>query len=444
MEKQRMRKSLVVALASATLGIVSPFIQAQTIDEAIKETMETNPMVLFDATRRLTDEQQVRIEESGYYPKVDLLLGYGYEWTDNASTAPEEEDMSRREATLSAKQMLYDGYATKSRVDSAESAASSSAMALLATSEDTALSVTRVYLDVLRYQQLLELTNENMEAHQATYDSIKRRFDTGVGSQSDLQQAEARLALASSNKIVAEGNLWEAEINFERVVGHPPVDLQMPTDKCCTHLPSTADDAVAIALTEHPALLAAIAQHESALAQENVARAAFHPTLHLELSASSNHGVDASDFQEDEALAMLRARYNAYNGGADSARVQQLEHLSQAQRASAIAVQRELKANARASWNRLNNIYQQQEQLEKHSLSSSETRNAYMRQFEIGQRTLLDLLDSENEYFTARSNEINGTFDEWYARYRLLAHVGKLLKAMEVSPDFEKVSLAAQ
>ncbi|WP_432698436.1 TolC family outer membrane protein [Marinobacterium sp. YM272] len=443
MDKQRMRKALVVALAGATLGIVSPLTQAQTIDEAITETMETNPLVLFDATRRLTDEQQVKIAKSGYYPKADLLLGYGYEWTDNAGTAPDSEDMNRREATLSASQMLYDGYATKSRVDAAESTASSSALALLATSEDTALSVTRVYLDVLRYQQLLDLTNENLEAHRDTYNSIKRRFDSGFGSESDLQQAEARLALASSNKVVADGNLWEAEINFERVVGHPPEDLQMPTDKCCTYLPSTPEDAVAIALTEHPALLAAIARHESALAQENVARSAFHPTLHLELSASSNHGVDASDFREDEALAMLRARYNAYNGGADSARVKQLEHLSKAQRASAIAVQRELKANARSSWNKLNNIYQQQEQLERHSLSADETRKAYWRQFEIGQRTLLDLLDSENEYFTARSDEINGMFDEWYARYRLLAHVGKLMEAMEVSPDFEKVSLAA-
>lgn len=444
MNKQRMRSTLLAAAIGGSLGIATLPVAAQTIDEAITETMETNPLVLFDATRRLTDEQQIKIATAGYRPTADLTLGYGYEWTDNSSTAPDDDEMDRREATLSIGQMLYDGYATKSRVDAAESTASASALTLLATSEDTALSVTQVYLDVLRYQQLLTITEENLQTHQQTYDKIKRRYDSGLGSESDLQQAQARLALASSNKVVAEGNLWEAEINFERVVGHPPVDLQMPTDKCCTHLPSTADDAVAIALTEHPALLAAIAQHESAMAQVNVARAAFHPTLDLEISRSYYNGVDASDFQEDELLAMLRARYNAYNGGADSARVKQLEHLSQAQRASAIAVQRELKANARSSWDRLNNIHQRLPQLERHVASSEETRNAYQRQFDIGQRTLLDVLDSENEYFTARSDAINGTMDEWYGRYRLLAHVGKLLEAMEVSPDFEQVNLAAQ
>ncbi|MBR9885716.1 MAG: TolC family outer membrane protein [Oceanospirillales bacterium] len=442
MNKQWMRKTLCCALAGGTLSLLPFTVSAQTINEAIEETMETNPQVLFSATRSKTDEQQVSIAKSGYYPKVDLTIGYGYEWTDNTGT--QDTDMTRRENSIQASQMLYDGYATKSRVDSAESGAQASALDLAATSEDMALKVTEVYLDVLRYQQLLQLTRENLEAHQATHDRIKQRFESGLGNQSDYQQAQARLALANSNMVVAEGNLWEAEINFERVVGHPPKDLVMPEDDCCTHLPSTPDDAVAIALTSHPALLAAIARHESSMAQENIARAAFHPRLDLELSAATNHGVDGKNYSEDEALAMLRMRYNAYNGGADSARVAQLEHLSKAQRASVIKVQRELKADAFSSWNKLKNIYDTQPQLERHASSAAETRQAYTRQFDIGQRSLLDLLDTENEYFTARSDEINGVFDEWYARYSLLADVGKLLLAMQVAPDFDKVELAGQ
>jgi len=442
MNRQWMRKTLYCALAGGTLGLLPFAVSAQTINEAIEESMETNPQVLFSATRSKTDQQQIGIAKSGYYPKVDLTLGYGYEWTDN--TSADDTEMTRRESSIRASQMLYDGYATKSSVDSAESGAQASTLDLAATSEDMALKVTEVYLDVLRYQQLLTLTQESLEAHQATYDRIRKRYESGLGNQSDLQQAQGRLALANSNLVVAEGNLWEAQINFERVVGHAPEDLSMPEDDCCTYLPSTPEDAVSIALTTHPALLAAIARHESSLAQENVARAAFHPRLDLELSAAGNHGVDGSDFTEDEMLAMLRMRYNAYNGGADSARVEQLEHLSKAQRASVLKVQRELKADAYASWNKLKNIYDTQPQLERHANSAAETRTAYTRQFEIGQRSLLDLLDTENEYFTARSNEIHGEFDEWFARYRLLADVGKLLLAMQVSPDFDKVELAGQ
>ncbi|GGB78473.1 channel protein TolC [Marinobacterium zhoushanense] len=442
MNREWMRKTLCFALASGTLSLMPFTASAQTINEAIEETMETNPQVLFSATRSKTDAQQIGIAKSGYYPKVDLTVGYGYEWTDNAST--EDTDMTRRENSIRATQMLYDGYATKSSVDSAESGAQASVLDLAATSEDMALKVTEVYLDVLRYQQLLTLTQESLDAHQATHDRIKQRYDSGLGTQSDLQQAQSRLALAKSNMVVAEGNLWEAAINFERVVGHPPKDLVMPEDDCCTYLPSTPEDAVTIALTTHPALLAAIARHESSLAQENIARAAFHPQLDLELSAATNHGVDGKNYTEDEMLAMLKMRYNAYNGGADSARVEQLQHLSKAQRASVLKVQRELKADAFSSWNKLKNIYDTQPQLERHAKSAAETRSAYTRQFDIGQRSLLDLLDTENEYFTARSAEIHGTFDEWYARYRLLADVGKLLLAMQVSPDFDSVELAGQ
>lgn len=442
MNRQWMRKTLYSTLAGGVLGLLPLAVGAQTINEAIEETMESNPQVLFSATRTKTDEQQIRIAKSGYYPKADLTLGYGYEWSDNASAR--DSDMTRRESGITASQMLYDGYATKSSVDAATSGSQASILDLAATSEDMALKVTEVYLDVLRYRQLLDLTKENLDAHQTTRDRIKQRYESGLGSQSDLQQAEARLALANSNMVVAEGNIWEANINFERVVGHPPKDLVMPTDDCCTHLPSTPEDAVTIALTAHPALLAAIARHESSLAQENIARAAFHPRLDLEFSAASDDGADGSDYTEDEALAILRMRYNAYNGGADSARVAQLEHLSKAQRADIIRVQRQLKADASSSWNKLKNVYDTQPQLEKHAKAAAETRTAYTRQFEIGQRSLLDLLDTENEYFTARSDEIHGVFDEWYARYNLLADVGKLLLAMQVSPDYDKVELAGQ
>ncbi len=445
MNKQRMMLTLKRSLLVTALCVAHSTVWAETLVEAVSETMTTHPEVLFSATRKQTLAQQVSIAEAGYYPKADLTLGYGYEWTDNAATndnSPYNNEMIRREAGITASQMLYDGYATKSRVDAAESGVEAGSNDLNATSEDVALRVSQVYLEVLRRQQLLELTRSNNQAHQETYDRIKRRYDSGLGSAADLEQARGRLALANSNLIAAEGNLWEAEINYERVVGHRPLDLQMPADKCCVHMPSTPEDAVKIALTEHPALLAAFARHEQAMAQTNGAKAAFHPRLDLELGADHNHGVDGDNFREEDAYAMLRARYNAYRGGADSARVEQMQYLSDAQREEIRKLQWELEANARSSWTQLNKAFETLPQLERHAKAAERTRTAYRRQFDIGQRSLLDLLDSENEYFTANSDHINGVFDEWYARYRLLAHVGKLLKALEVSPDFETISVA--
>lgn len=440
MNTQRMLQTLRHTLLFGALCAVQPSAWAETLVDAVSHTLATHPQIHLDDNRKQSLIQQVNIARSGYYPKADLNLGYGYEWTESAATAPGDAEMTRREAGVSAKQMLYDGYATKSAVDAAEAGVRAGDRSLYATSEATALRVAQVYLDVLRQQQLLQLTRDNHAAHEMTYDRIKRRYDSGLGNQADLQQASARLALANSNLVAVEGNLWEAEIRYQRVVGHKPMDLQMPAEKCCTYLPATPEDAVTLALHEHPALLAAYNRHEAALAEVNGARAAFHPRLDLELGASRDHDVDGVEGRSEEAYAMLRARYNAYRGGADTARVAQLEHLSMAEREAARQLQWEVEADARSSWNTLNSVFQRLPQLERHARAASETREAYRRQFDIGQRSLLDLLDSENEYFTAHADRTNGEFDEWYARYRLLAHVGKLLTALEMKPDFETIS----
>lgn len=439
MNTQRMLKTLGHTLLFGALCAAQPSAWAESLVDAVSHTLTTHPQIHLDTNRKQSLQQQVEIARGGYYPKMDLNLGYGYEWSENTGTAPGDTDMTRREAGIRASQMLYDGYATKSAVDAAEAGARAGDRSLTATSEATALRVAQVYLDVLRQQYLLQLTRDNHAAHQQTYDRIKQRSESGMGSLADLQQASARLALANSNLITAEGNLWEAEIRYERVVGHKPVDLQMPTDKCCTHLPASAEDAVTLALQEHPALLAAYNRHEAALAEVNGAKAAFHPQLDLELGANRNNNVDGVEGRNNDAYAMLRARYNAYRGGADTARVAQLEHLSEAEREAARQLQWEVEADARSSWDRLNNLLQRLPQLERHSKAAGETRTAYQRQFDIGQRSLLDLLDSENEYFTAQSDRTHGEFDEWYARYRLLAHVGKLLEALEVKPDFDTI-----
>ncbi len=440
MNMQRMLQTLRHTLLLGALCAAQPNAWAETLVDAVSHTLATNPQIHFDSNRKQALTQQVDIARSGYYPRADLSLGYGYEWSENASTAPGDEEMTRREAGLSASQMLYDGYATKSAVEAAEAGVRAGDRSIYATSEATALRVTQVYLDVLRQQQLLQLTRDNHAAHEMTYDRIKRRYDSGLGSLADLQQASARLALANSNLVTVEGNLWESEIRYERVVGHKPRDLQLPAEKPCTFMPATEEDAVTLALHEHPALLAAYNRHEAALAKVNGARAAFHPRLDLELGASSDQDVDGVDGRSDQAYAMLRARYNAYRGGADTARVAQFEHLSEAEREAARQLQWEVEADARSSWNTLNNLFQRLPQLERHTRAASETRTAYRRQFEIGQRSLLDLLDSENEYFTAHTDHANGDFDEWYARYRLLAHVGKLLTALEMKPDFDTIS----
>jgi adhesin transport system outer membrane protein len=148
-------------------------------------------------------------------------------------------------------------------------------------------------------------------------------------------------------------------------------------------------------------------------------------------------------YKNNDAYAMLRLKYNLYNGGTDKARV--AERRIQEMEASEIMnrTRRQVEESTRLSWNSLLTSSDRLPKLKAHADATEQTRDAYAKQFNIGQRTLLDLLDSENELYTARSNYIDGQYVELFARYRLLADMGKLVEALGVAPREEaKVVMA--
>lgn len=410
---------------------------AQSLKETVEQTMGTSPDVLIDVHRRLSADQTVEQAKGGYYPKVDAALGIGREWSENISTRPGSDTLTRREAGLTLSQMLYDGYATKNAVERAEARVAAAASQVGDTTERIGLRAVEVYLEVLRRQELLALTQNNLEAHEKTFEQIKLRTDSGVGRQADLEQAQARLALAQANLASAEANLREARINFERVTGHPPQSLDAAGEVSCDLFELSVDDTIAAAFASNPALKVAIANYEGALAQERQASAPFKPRLDLELGTSANDNLDGVDYKNNDAYAMLRMKYNLYRGGSDEARVRETRFLNQEALATVDKTRREIEESTRLSWNALETAKERIPRLKAHADATQLTREAYAKQFSVGQRTLLDLLDSENELYTARANYIDGQYQERFAQYRLMADAGRLLETLGVAPREE-------
>ena len=416
-------------LAAALIALLSTSAQSKPLKQTIAETLESHPQQLRAVERHAASLEMVEMDEAGYRPTLDLSAGIGRE---RAFRSSDNDWYTRREAGLSATQMLYDGYETKSRVDASSAGARAQEARSAEQAEVLGLEVATVYLDVIRQRQLLESTKNNLAAHQDTFNKISRRAQMGVGSKADETQARGRLALANYNLSVVEGNLWESEINFERVVGYKPGDLEMPADDCCTHLPYTAEDARYVAIMEHPRFAAAVADHESSLGQVGVAKSAMHPKVFLELDYTSNKGANGVAEREQTLSAMVRARQNVYRGGSDEARIAANEHLAGVARAQGEKDRRDLEADAQIAWYDLESIYLQIPEFERRQTEAQATRDAYAQQFNIGQRSLLDLLDSENELFSANNELISAKIDEQLARYTLLARVGRLLEFMEL------------
>lgn len=424
---------LFCAVAGALMGATGA--SAQTLNEAVEQTIKTNPEVLIDANRRLAVDQEIDQAKGGYRPKIDLTAGWGWEWSENVSTRPGSDNLTRAESALTLTQMLYDGFGTRSEVERHTARSQSAAYKVAGTSEQIGLRAVEVYLDVVRRQELLNLTQANLEAHERVYEQIKLRSESGVGRRADLEQAQARLSLAQANLASAEANLREAKIQFQRVVGDVPGGLERPGIP--QGMPASDDEAIAVAVSNHPLLRSAAADIEATRAQTRAGESLLRPRVDLELGTSWNNNLDGVDYKNNDAYAMLRFRYNLYRGGTDQARVAQRRIETQA----AIEVQnktrREVEESTRLSWNALQTSLDRLPKLKAHADATEQTRDAYAKQFNIGQRTLLDLLDSENELYTARSNYIDGQFVEMFARYRLLADMGQLVSSLGVTPREE-------
>ncbi|MBE9526067.1 MAG: TolC family protein, partial [Proteobacteria bacterium] len=197
---------------------------AQTLTEAIEQTIKTNPEVLEEAYRKLASDSTIAQAQAGYYPKIDLAVGTGWESTDSPTTrangSHKNKHLNRDEASLNLSQMLFDGFAVKSQVDRSQSLVESAAYQVANSSERLSLRAINVYLATLQDRELLEITQGNFDAHEQTHDQITLRSESGVGSKADIDQSQGRLSLAQANLLAAHGNLEDSQSNFQRVIGN--------------------------------------------------------------------------------------------------------------------------------------------------------------------------------------------------------------------------------
>jgi adhesin transport system outer membrane protein len=418
---------------------------ADTLQEAVDATVKTNPDVLAATHERQAVSKEVDQARAGYYPTLDLAVGTGWEMTDNPSTRGSgrgEVHLNRDEASLNMRQMLFDGLETKNEVARQEARTNSRSFGVYSSAENTALDAVLAYHNVLRQQKLVELAQTNLEAHERTHDQIMLRAERGVGRKADMEQSLGRLALAEANLKAEQANLRDAETAYIRVVGMSPESLSLP-DSPISQIPQSQDEAIAMALDNHPTLRLASYDVESAQAQHATAKAPFYPDLHLEVGTRADHDIDGIEGKDKDITAMLRLRYNLFNGGRDTARREETASLINQATEIRNNTHRQVEESVRLSWNAWQTLKSQKPAREQHVQSSEKARDAYQQQFSLGQRTLLDLLDSENEVFRARTALVNTQYDELYAMYRILNSMGVLLQSLEVELPEAAATIAA-
>jgi adhesin transport system outer membrane protein len=412
----------LVALSSApTLG--------QTLEQAIAITLASNPEIKASFNEYQSYVERSNISSGDYLPNLDLNAGIGHEAINPVNG--NDTDLTRKELTLRLTQLIWDGNQTINDIDRTSAEAESMRWQLIADAQDKALEVTEIYLDATKAYEILSLSEKNLAIHKEIYRNIKRRADQGIDSTADLTQIETRLARAHGNLLAAQNNMVDTHTQFTRIVGQGPMGLIFPrADQ--TAIPLTLQDAVKLANDAHPVIGVAMADVDAARFQYKQAKGKNLPTFSIDVAQSWYDDADGIEGNSDEFTAMLRVSYNLLNGGSDMAQIDQMAYILNQTKDLRDKAYRSVEESLRLAWSALDLTVQQKEFLADQVDSAAKTVTGYEKQFLIGQRTLLDLLNMENELFEARKDYIDAKYDEQLAKYRVLNSTGTLLESLLV------------
>lgn len=433
-----MNKALVLPLVSG-IALACQIAQAQptangdALREAAQRAISSNPEVTsrFNAFKAAVDE--VDVARGAFLPRVDLQAGAGRTRDRLTSRAPADQNLSNTGLALSATQLLWDGLGTRNQVQQLDHARLTRYFEFLDSSDQTALQAVQSYVDVARSRALVKLAEDNYVQHRQVVDQIQSRVKAGVSRGVDLEQAAARLALAESNLLIETSNLHDMVERYQRVVGSaPPVMMALPRN-LNTGLPATPAAMLEQATRRNAAIAAAVENYRSAEAQTRSRESAYQPRVEAQVRAGAGHNFDGVQYQKRDATASLTLNWNLYAGGSDRARIRQATNLlSQAGDLRDKAC-RDTRQTAAIAFNDTRKLVDQISYLDRNVLSTEKARDAYRQQFDIGQRSLLDVLNAENELYTARRALANAEHDQVLSHARAQAASTNLVNSLGLS-----------
>jgi adhesin transport system outer membrane protein len=418
------------ATSPATTGSITSAAAASapagSLQSIITKVVSSNPEVQakYHAFKASAYEQGVA--RGGFFPKVDAIgtLRAQEELTPNVNNTQTPD----AQAQLVIKQMLFDGFGTSAEVKRLDRASRVRYFELLSAMQNAALETTTTYNDLIRYRQSVKYAQENYTAHKQITDRIKDRVGAGVGRRVDMDQATGRLALAEANLLTESTSLQNATAKYQRLVGElPPVELTDP-DYYKDGVDETATKALTTAYQKNPDLIAALENIEAGKHEIDNRRAKYYPRA--DAQGTANLGV--SDNGKNSTLAAdnasLIVSMNLFNGWSDRSAIEQSKQKLNSAEDLKNKVCLDTRQILTIAYNDTQQLPGQLSYRNQHQMSIAKARDAYQKQYDIGQRTLLDLLDTENEYFQARKAYTNTEQDLHNAYARTYAAEGELLQ----------------
>lgn len=413
------------------VGLAAPA-SALTLEDAIIYVLETNPDIQAAESNKQAIEFELDRAKAFRTPKFSLEGWAGSSRDFGYSEAAADDAIEGYELSARITQTLFDGWETRSEIERQAYRIDAAALRVLERSEFLALEATRLYADVLRMRQQVSLARENIGYHRDVVGRLRGAFENGVVGPGDVLQGEERLLVAEDVLLEFELELADTEALFLEVVGIAPEGLgSVPS--IAGAVPGSLDQALSIARRTNPQIRFLQADVGAAEAQaRRVAHNRF-PTLDLEIEGRYGEDVEGFEGRVNELKGGLRLRYE-FQGGANRAdRQEQVRRINES-RAQLLSQTRLVEREMRQSWNTMVKVRERAAVLESQVGELRDLRDAYETEFQVGTRSLLDVLNTQNALVRAQVNLINMRSLNTYIKYRVLAASGVLLPTLGIEP----------
>lgn len=411
-----------------------------TLREAIATTIDSNPQIGAAVENREAIEFELRQARGLYMPRVDAETSIGARNLDRARNSVDPFTGSRDqghfspvEAGIVGTWKLFDGFTTDAEVERQASRVDGASYRVLERSEFLALEVAREYFDILLQERLVGLARQNVSYLQDTVQRIRGNVSSGSLTDADLQQGEERVIAAQARVIEARQNLNEAKVRLQRLVGKTFARGSMPPSMT-RRLPKSIESGLALAVRNNPRIQIAAADIDAAHALVKKARGRMMPEVFLEGRARVGRDIDGVEGRTNDLQARAVMRMNLYNGGIDQAAIQeQTRRVAEAQH-NRDQVLREVREAVKLSFERRQRQSELSGVLGRQVTMGNRLVTAYADQFQVGRRSLLDLLDAQNTRYNAAVLHETAQMAAHFAEYRILASTGQLVSAFGLRP----------
>ena len=427
------KKSWMLTIPGALILSASP---AWGVDlrEAVQSALETNPEIRQAVSNRAATQEELQQGKGLYYPRISVEGSAGVRDLRNPTRRNlgiAGDTLWPIEGDLIVDQLLFDSGGREAEVRRQAARTDAAAARVQERSEFVALNVARTYIDYLLQQRLVAIAQDNVTFHERLAGDLREGVAKGSISIADQQQAEERLQSARARVTEAREDLDTAGITFQTLTGVPIDTVSMPPDlsQC---MPASLQEAEAAARVANPRVREAMADLSTSREEIRAAKAELGPKFSLEGRARAGHDIDGFEGRTTDLQALGVLRWLLYNGGIKEANVREQQQRATEVHARLFQRTREAEEDVRSAWSRLQNQTALASELEAQGRISDDLLLSYREQFNIGRRSLLDVLDAQNSRYNVQQQAETARLAKLYAQYRVLAAENRLIECLGV------------